>query len=159
MKVIIQRLFRKLTSEDVMRRQLENAQVLSLEHAAGQRASRRARAHVPAARQAPRRRTSEAAVMNKADLVKAIKTSYRRLEYGANPIRIEQEMDLLIDLLADRVPVEQPATPQPAGPIPRERLLELLVQAGQEVGVMPQRLPPGLVRFAELVEAEVRRSM
>jgi hypothetical protein len=154
MKVIIQRLFRKLTSEDVMRRQLENAQVLSLEHAAGQRASRRARAHVPAARQAPRRRTSEAAVMNK-----AIKTSYRRLEYGANPIRIEQEMDLLIDLLADRVPVEQPATPQPAGPIPRERLLELLVQAGQEVGVMPQRLPPGLVRFAELVEAEVRRSM
>lgn len=38
--------------------------------------------------------------------------------------------------------------------IPKERLMELLTQAGNEIGIIPKRLPAGWVRFAELVERE-----
>lgn len=43
--------------------------------------------------------------------------------------------------------------------ITKERLMELLVQAGEEVGIIPKRLPAGWVRFAELVELEVRTTL
>ncbi len=41
-------------------------------------------------------------------LAKAIKESYRRLEYGSNSIRIGQETDRLIDRLAALVPEPPP---------------------------------------------------
>lgn len=43
--------------------------------------------------------------------------------------------------------------------ITKERLMELLTQAGTEVGIIPKRLPAGWVRFAELVELEVRTTL
>jgi hypothetical protein len=41
-------------------------------------------------------------------LAKAIKESYRRIEYGSNDIRIKQETDGLIDQLVALLPVPAP---------------------------------------------------
>lgn len=43
--------------------------------------------------------------------------------------------------------------------ITKERLMELLVQAGSEIGIIPKRLPAGWVRFGELVEQETRETL
>ena len=43
--------------------------------------------------------------------------------------------------------------------ITKERLLELLVRAGEEIGILPKRMPAGWQRFAELVEQEVRANL
>ncbi len=46
-------------------------------------------------------------------LAKAIKESYRRLEYGSNSIRIGQETDRLIDRLAALASEPPPAQDEP----------------------------------------------
>jgi len=43
--------------------------------------------------------------------------------------------------------------------ITKERLMELLVQTGEEIGILPKRMPAGWQRFAELVEKEVRENL
>lgn len=40
--------------------------------------------------------------------------------------------------------------------ITKQRFMELLVQAGTEIGILPKRMPAGWQRFGELVELETR---